>query len=122
MLLDAGTSTKLGPFFRYAGISVPQDFDLKPEARDTTIVAVAQTNSRMIVTHDRRMDDEVLQHQARRKLHRCLNGLVFLPNLFRDQVARLSLIQKGKVKLVFRDWIVYWFEVWNYNLYVDLAP
>lgn len=116
VLLDAGTPPELGKFFRYADVAAPGDYDLKPRAKDPTVVAVAQTNARMIVTHDRRMDDYVQAMQAGKKLHRCLNGLVLLPSGLHLQTERLEAVAKGARPLWFRRVRIYWYEVWNYNL------
>jgi hypothetical protein len=41
VLLDAGMSLELAPWFRYGSVFMPADYELAPKARDSTIVAVA---------------------------------------------------------------------------------
>lgn len=120
VLLDAGTPESLSRYFHYADVAIPADYDLKPRARDTAVVAVAQTNSRLIATHDTRMDEYVHQLQGGKKLHKCLNGLALLPSGLEKQKTRLESVARGVHPLRVRGIQISWYEVWNYNLFVNL--
>jgi hypothetical protein len=120
VLLDAGTPESLSRYFRYADVAIPADYELAPRAKDTAVVAVAQTNSRLIATHDTRMDEYVHRLQGGKKLHNCLNGLVLLPSGLEKQRTRLESIARRVRPLYFLGIQISWHEVWNYNLFVDL--
>ena len=119
-ILDAGTSEKLAVFFRYGSTVTTLHEGLREDAPDSTVVAVAETNRQLLVTHDPRMDAYVRRHQANKKLHRCLSGLVLLPSGIVKQQARLDAVKKGTGKLLYRGVEVYWYDVAVYNLYVNL--
>jgi len=120
ILFDAGTPEQLLRFFQYAGGAIPSAFGLSERAKDEAIVSVAQTNSRMIVTHDKRMDDYVRAHQAGRKLHRCLNGLVLLPSGYAKQQSRLQAVARRERVLEYETIEIFWFDAWAYNFFVDI--
>lgn len=84
------------------------------------MVAVAQTNYKLIVTHDKRMDDYIKNHQRGKKLHRCLNGLVLLPSGYGKQEERLKSIARREAPLMLQDVEIFWYDVWQYNLFADL--
>ena len=79
VLFDAGTPDELATLFPYAAPASLADVGLRVNTKDETIVAVAHTNFKLIVTHDKRMDDYVRRHQRHKPLHRCLNGLDYRP-------------------------------------------
>ena len=99
VLLDAGTPHELSEYFRYAAVFVPGDFKLQPNAKDPVIVARAETDMLLLVTHDSEMDEYVHRHQAGKKMHKCLSGLVRLPSGITKQRARLRVVVKGEKKL-----------------------
>lgn len=122
VLLDAGTPEELARYFRYSNIATPAEYGLEPDAKDPTVVAVAETNNRLIVTHDTRMDRYVHQHQKGKKLHRCLRGLVLLPSGLDKQIPRLRSVAFREKPLIVEGVEVFWYDVWNYNLFVNLRP
>lgn len=120
VLPDAGTPESIAKYFRYSDVTCPGDYELEPKAKDPTIVAVAQTNSRLIVTHDRKMHEYVRELQGGKKLHKCLNGSVLLPSGLQEQAQRLNAVSVGERPLSYMGIHIFWYEVWNYNLFVSL--
>ena len=121
LLLDAGTPHELAEFFPYGGCFVPANFGLRPNARDEKLVARAETDKLMLVSHDADMEQSVRTHQAGKKLHKCLSGLVRLPSGIEKQTARLSDVRSAKAKLIYEGVQLFWHDIWLYNLYVDLG-
>ena len=120
VLLDAGTPHELAEYFRYAAVFVPGDFKLRPNTKDPVIVARAEIDMLLLVTHDSAMDEYVHKHQAGKKMHKCLSGLVLLPSGVTKQKARLHAVVNGERKLKYKDVDLFWYDVWQYNFFVDL--
>ena len=118
-LFDWGVSRALRRFFPLADVKSTEGFGLMQKAKDDVVVAVAEYNDRTIVTHDKKLDRFVTEHQKRKELHKCLHGLILLPN--RTEEATLRDIIGKRRSLHFKGRDIGWDEVWRYNLYVPLT-
>lgn len=119
-LFDWGVSLKLRRFFRPADVKSTEAFGLTQRAKDNIVVAVAEFNARTIVTHDKKLVRYVLEHQGDKELHRCLLGLVVLPNNATQESALRDVLRKRRI-LRYKDNEIGWDAVWRYNLYVPLT-
>lgn len=120
-LLDWGVSPDLARFFKPADVKATTYFGLTDDAKDNAVVAVAEYNDRTLITHDKKLDRYVVEHQGQKELHKCLKGLILLPNDTEKETAVLRDIIGKRRALTYKGKTITWDDVWRYNLYAPLT-
>jgi predicted nuclease of predicted toxin-antitoxin system len=95
-ILDNSISARLKPLFGNAIVRTITECGLAPNADDGEVIALAFNKSAIIVTTDAKFVQKCKAFQGR---HRCMSGLVLLPDGEETQVRILRDLKNGRKKL-----------------------